>query len=61
MINYFDYKYEYDYDYKYDYDDYNYDDYDYDAVLWIRIRIGSVFRSFLDPDSYIIRIRINTR
>ena len=22
------------------------------AVLWIRIRIGSVFRSFLDPDSY---------
>ena len=22
------------------------------AVLWIRIRIGSVFRSFLDPDTY---------
>ena len=22
----------------------------YLAVLWIRIRIGSVFRSFLDPD-----------
>ena len=22
------------------------------AVLWIRIRIGSVFRSFVDPDSY---------
>ena len=22
------------------------------SVLWIRIRIGSVFRSFLDPDPY---------
>ena len=22
------------------------------AVLWIRIRIGSVFRNFVDPDPY---------
>ena len=24
----------------------------FEAVLWIRIRNGSVFRSFLDPDPY---------